>query len=73
MIVINVICTVYYNLIITYPLMFLLQSFGAQLPWESCSNAWNSPQCLMLSEFHAENHTMKDLNAFRTPADEFFQ
>lgn len=69
MVVINVICTVYYNLIITYPLMFMLQSFGRTLPWESCTNEWNTEKCLMVGRIflgcRLENNNGFELSVVR--------
>lgn len=50
MIVVNLICTCYYTTIITYPVLFIVQSFGDQLPWENCDNAWNTDMCLAVSK-----------------------
>uniref|UniRef100_A0A182KFV4 Transporter n=1 Tax=Anopheles christyi TaxID=43041 RepID=A0A182KFV4_9DIPT len=76
-VVINFICTAYYNAIISYPLLFLWRSLQAQLPWESCGNAWNTVRCLELrGDHHVElflnNSGMPIGDRYRTPADEFF-
>ena len=42
----------FYNVIIAWALHFFFASFTSQLPWTSCSNSWNTPQC-------AEVHTIK--------------
>uniref|UniRef100_A0A8W7PDH3 Transporter n=1 Tax=Anopheles coluzzii TaxID=1518534 RepID=A0A8W7PDH3_ANOCL len=76
-VVLNLICTAYYNAIISYPLLFLWRSLQAQLPWESCGNAWNTPRCLELRgdqhvELFLNNSAMAIGDRYRTPADEFF-
>ncbi|XP_055642912.1 sodium- and chloride-dependent glycine transporter 2 isoform X2 [Toxorhynchites rutilus septentrionalis] len=76
-VVINYICTSYYNVIIAYPLLFLWKSARSQLPWENCQNDWNTPKCM---ELNAGAHTQLLMNnsllgpseRWRTPADEFF-
>ncbi|KAL6463846.1 hypothetical protein MHYP_G00282370 [Metynnis hypsauchen] len=39
-----IMCT-YYNVIITWALYYLFSSFQSQLPWQSCNNTWNRPNC----------------------------
>ena len=41
--------SVYYNVIIAHVLLFLFASLAAiptQLPWISCDNWWNTPNCI---------------------------
>jgi hypothetical protein len=45
MIVVSCICTVYYQVIITWVLYYLGSSFQNPLPWTSCDNAWNTEFC----------------------------
>ncbi|XP_040165775.1 sodium-dependent proline transporter isoform X1 [Anopheles arabiensis] len=76
-VVLNLICNAYYIAIISYPLLFLWRSLQAQLPWESCGNAWNTPRCLELRgdqhvELFLNNSAMAIGDRYRTPADEFF-
>ncbi|XP_017835438.2 sodium-dependent dopamine transporter [Drosophila busckii] len=35
----------YYNVIIAWSLRFFFASFTSVLPWTSCNNAWNTPNC----------------------------
>ena len=40
---------VYYNVVISHVMCFLFASFAAiptQLPWISCNNEWNTPDCI---------------------------
>uniref|UniRef100_A0A182RRM3 Transporter n=1 Tax=Anopheles funestus TaxID=62324 RepID=A0A182RRM3_ANOFN len=76
-VVINFICTAYYNAIISYPLLFLWRSLQAHLPWETCDNAWNTARCLELRgeqqvELFLNNSELVMAERYRTPADEFF-
>ena len=36
----------FYNVIIAWSLHFFSASFTGNLPWISCNNPWNTPQCL---------------------------
>lgn len=74
-IVINFICTAYYNVIISYPILFLWRSLQTHLPWENCRNAWNTDRCLELRDGQHRDMFLNNsaMGHFRTPADEFFQ
>ncbi|CAN9501613.1 unnamed protein product [Ophioblennius macclurei] len=39
-----IMCT-YYNIVITWALYYLFNSFHDPLPWHSCNNTWNSENC----------------------------
>ncbi|KAJ3632214.1 hypothetical protein MTP99_009234 [Tenebrio molitor] len=81
-IIVNIICTAYYNVIIAYPLLFLANCFRAKLPWIDCDNSWNTDHCVKLGGQNAarsnanetflshQNETFE--NRMKTPADEFF-
>ncbi|XP_052869336.1 sodium- and chloride-dependent glycine transporter 2-like [Anopheles cruzii] len=77
-IVINFICTAYYNVIISYPILFLWKSLRTSLPWETCQNAWNTDRCVELRdggrhvEAFVNNSILPPSERYRTPADEFF-
>lgn len=45
MIVLSWICTVYYQVIITWVLHYLGNSFQNPLPWATCDNEWNTEFC----------------------------
>lgn len=57
-----IMCT-YYNVIITWALYYLFSSFQSPLPWHSCNNTWNRPNC----SDHATNNTHAT-----TPSQDFF-
>uniref|UniRef100_A0A1A7ZEZ5 Uncharacterized protein n=1 Tax=Nothobranchius furzeri TaxID=105023 RepID=A0A1A7ZEZ5_NOTFU len=56
-------CT-YYNIVITWALYYLFSSFQAPLPWQSCNNTWNTPNCTN----HATNSSYSS-----TASQEFFK
>lgn len=39
----------YYNVIIAWSLRFFFASFTNVLPWTSCNNPWNTPNCKPVS------------------------
>jgi solute carrier family 6 amino acid transporter-like protein 5/7/9/14 len=45
-VIVNVICTMYYNVIISYPIYFLVMSLRSKLPWEDCNHEWNTDRCM---------------------------
>lgn len=83
-ILVNIICTIYYNVIIAYPLVFIVKSMAKELPWMHCNHEWNTVHCLELR--HSRNDTAINANLiqnltiipmtgsiYKTPADEFFK
>lgn len=44
----------YYNVIIAWSLRFFFASFTNDLPWTSCNNFWNTPNCKPV--IHSWNH-----------------
>ncbi|KAH1003114.1 hypothetical protein HUJ05_011054 [Dendroctonus ponderosae] len=47
----------YYNVIIAWALRFFFASFTSLLPWTTCDNEWNTPQCRPF-DFEAGNATV---------------
>ncbi|XP_070791442.1 sodium- and chloride-dependent glycine transporter 2 [Pituophis catenifer annectens] len=45
MLIISVLIAIYYNIILCYTLFYLFSSFVPVLPWASCNNLWNTPDC----------------------------
>ncbi|XP_048340061.1 sodium- and chloride-dependent glycine transporter 2 isoform X2 [Sphaerodactylus townsendi] len=45
MLIISVLIAIYYNIILCYTLFYLFASFVRVLPWASCNNPWNTPDC----------------------------
>ncbi|XP_052094515.1 sodium- and chloride-dependent glycine transporter 1-like isoform X3 [Mytilus californianus] len=46
MTIMNVVCSIYYNVILAWTIYYLGNSFISPLPWTTCDNKWNSPQCV---------------------------
>ncbi|XP_027222641.2 sodium- and chloride-dependent GABA transporter 1 [Penaeus vannamei] len=65
---VTLIASTYYSVVVAYPLVFLFHSFSSQLPWASCGNYWNSPQCALIASTNFTNSTERAVSA----ADEFF-
>ncbi|XP_060621719.2 sodium- and chloride-dependent glycine transporter 2 [Anolis sagrei] len=45
MLIISVLIAIYYNIILCYTLFYLFASLVNVLPWASCNNPWNTPDC----------------------------
>nr|XP_023018908.1 sodium-dependent serotonin transporter [Leptinotarsa decemlineata] len=56
----------YYNTIIGWALYYLITSFQSELPWTSCRNEWNTPNCRPVTEL------LPNITA-SSPAREFFE
>uniref|UniRef100_A0A3B1IIJ0 Transporter n=1 Tax=Astyanax mexicanus TaxID=7994 RepID=A0A3B1IIJ0_ASTMX len=41
-VVISFVLATYYNVLMTWALYYLFNSFGSNLPWQSCNNTWNA-------------------------------
>ncbi|KAJ6649291.1 Sodium- and chloride-dependent glycine transporter 1 [Pseudolycoriella hygida] len=70
-IVVNLITLSYYNIIIAYPVLFMLKSVNSILPWQDCNNVWNTVNCLQITDQNAVSNQTNH-KQFKTPADEFF-
>ena len=46
MVLISGIVCVYYNIIITWTIYYLIKSCSPVLPWSTCNNPWNTPACV---------------------------
>ncbi|KAK7603556.1 hypothetical protein V9T40_003555 [Parthenolecanium corni] len=55
----------YYNTVIGWAVYYLFASMRSELPWTSCYNSWNTPNCAPISNYTWDNMT--------SPAKEFFE
>ncbi|XP_078536150.1 sodium-dependent serotonin transporter [Lissotriton helveticus] len=58
----------YYNTIMAWALYYLLSSFTSELPWTSCNNAWNTPNCTN----YLYNSSTAWSGHSTSPAEEFY-
>lgn len=73
--------TLYYSTIIAYSVFYLFASFRNEMPWSSCNNEWNTPDCLerVAKSFNNTNDfTLRKMNLTKlpttvvSPAEEYF-
>ena len=50
--------TLYYNVIIAYTLFYLFASFTSDVPWRTCGNEWNTPNCTVF--YKKQNVTLNE-------------
>ncbi|XP_021348007.1 sodium- and chloride-dependent GABA transporter 1-like [Mizuhopecten yessoensis] len=64
----------YYNVIISHVLFYLYSSFTDKLPWQSCDNDWNTPNCITFEQHlnGSVNHTAHS-NVSKTPSEEYYR
>ncbi|OAF71175.1 Na(+)/Cl(-) betaine/GABA transporter [Intoshia linei] len=67
MIVVSGILTIYYNIIMTWTIYYLYQSMSKILPWSTCDNPWNTPNCVNFNGTRY-NHTSDSIS----PSEEYF-
>jgi solute carrier family 6 amino acid transporter-like protein 5/7/9/14 len=67
MIGVTFIVCIYYNVILAWTLYYLFVSFSKVLPWTTCSNVWNTVNCI-----DSKNHT-DNINHSTTPSEEFWE
>uniref|UniRef100_A0A8B9HNM1 Transporter n=1 Tax=Astyanax mexicanus TaxID=7994 RepID=A0A8B9HNM1_ASTMX len=59
----------YYNTIMAWALYYLLSSFQPTLPWTTCNNAWNTPNC---THYLSTDLNVSWTNTSISPAEEFY-
>ncbi|XP_021354575.1 sodium-dependent dopamine transporter-like isoform X2 [Mizuhopecten yessoensis] len=53
-----VLCVWYYIMLTTWVVYYLYQSFTFPLPWSTCNNEWNTPDCFSFLDARAPNTTL---------------
>ena len=48
-IVMNFFMVCYFNVVLAWLARYLIASFSAVLPWNSCNNTWNTEDCITIS------------------------
>ncbi|KAG9509797.1 Sodium-dependent serotonin transporter, partial [Fragariocoptes setiger] len=76
MCLINFFTGLYYNTIISWAVYYLVESFTYELPWTSCYNSWNTPNCRTIEQRAVrpgqQLSNVTNLNT-TSPAEEFFE
>ncbi|KAF7282163.1 hypothetical protein GWI33_003087 [Rhynchophorus ferrugineus] len=74
MITVNFITTTYWVTLCAYALSFLTYCLEPKLPWSSCNNHWNTPNCIELDLLDPSTASSLNLTTvgLKTSADEFF-
>ncbi|OWR51867.1 proline transporter [Danaus plexippus plexippus] len=67
-VILNVIAVIYFASIMAYPILYIYHSFGSPLPWQTCSNSWNTENCTEITV----NSSLFMNGTITTPEDEFF-
>ncbi|XP_061470193.1 sodium- and chloride-dependent creatine transporter 1 isoform X2 [Rhineura floridana] len=73
-------CNTYYIMVLAWGFYYLVKSFTATLPWATCGNPWNSPECVEIFR-HEDcangtsigNLTCDELSDKRSPVIEFWE
>ena len=60
----------YYVVVLAWAIYYFYQSFSTVLPWSTCSNAWNTPNCIKVTE---TINSSVSLNMTMTSTDEFWR
>ncbi|XP_070572803.1 sodium-dependent serotonin transporter-like [Ptychodera flava] len=68
--VIDMYTSFFYNTIIAWAVYYLMSSFTSQLPWTTCDNHWNTPNCTEISRINRSN---ENISQGSLPAAEFFE
>ncbi|KAL5013211.1 hypothetical protein ScPMuIL_007481 [Solemya velum] len=45
MVIVSGLTSLYYNMILGWSFYYMFASFTSELPWQSCINEWNTPNC----------------------------
>ena len=55
------IVAIYYNVILSWAIYYLVMSFNTVLPWSSCDNSWNTDSCYLRTR-NTTNISTTDVN-----------
>ncbi|CAH1777698.1 unnamed protein product, partial [Owenia fusiformis] len=58
MVAVGFVANIYYNVIVAWVVYFLFASFTWTLPWSTCDNSWNTPQCSSIQVNTTSNKTV---------------
>uniref|UniRef100_A0A8C4RH84 Transporter n=1 Tax=Erpetoichthys calabaricus TaxID=27687 RepID=A0A8C4RH84_ERPCA len=61
-----------YIIILAWALFYLFHCFGSELPWASCNNTWNTPDCKQFDQDDRTINWTKQENT-TSPAKEFWE
>jgi len=65
---------IHYNTVIGWAVYYLSESFHSELPWLSCNNSWNTPNCTLISDLsELSNYTDSEEMSITTPAKEYYE
>jgi len=78
MCMLNFFTGLFYNTIISWAVFFFVESFAYDLPWTSCNNTWNSPDCRTIEQRQSEqdlnvSFTSTSLSHIASPTKEYFE
>ncbi|XP_053492568.1 sodium- and chloride-dependent GABA transporter 2-like isoform X1 [Ictalurus furcatus] len=62
--------SIYYIIIMAWAFFYLFSSFSTELPWASCSNAWNTEMCV---EFDKKDNFSNSRENATSPVKEFWE
>ncbi|XP_072437836.1 sodium- and chloride-dependent creatine transporter 1-like [Chiloscyllium punctatum] len=64
-------CNTYYIMVLAWGLYYLIHSFTNNLPWATCGNSWNTPECTeVFRHDQCHNGTVVNSTAFNVSCDE---
>uniref|UniRef100_A0A8C9T1E5 Transporter n=1 Tax=Scleropages formosus TaxID=113540 RepID=A0A8C9T1E5_SCLFO len=77
-------CNAYYIMVLVWAFYYFVRSFSATLPWSTCNNTWNTPNCTeifqkglcqngTIGNSSFRNLTCAELTDGRSPVTEFWE
>ncbi|XP_058962097.2 sodium- and chloride-dependent GABA transporter 1-like [Pocillopora verrucosa] len=74
MVIISFLISIYYNVVISWSLLYLYHSFASVVPWKSCGNSWNTANCSEdFRNFTANCTTLNCSMTAVSPSQEFWE